>query len=63
LDLLPDLRDIDENAIPVVIFTANGSNVPCDAQVQAALSKSHTSIDALLATVHDRLARRPARAS
>jgi PAS domain S-box-containing protein len=63
LDLLPDLRDIDENAIPVVIFTANGSNVPCDAQVQAALSKSHTSIDTLLATVHDRLARRPARAS
>jgi PAS domain S-box-containing protein len=63
LELLPDLRDIDNNAIPCVIFTAVGANLACNAQIQAALSKSHTSIDTLLATVHERLARRPPRAS
>ena len=58
LDLLPQLRDIDDNAIPVIIFSAHCANLVCDAQVQAALSKSHTSIDSLLAAVHDRLALR-----
>jgi len=63
LDLLPDLRDVDDNAIPVVIFSAYGANPVCDAQVEAALSKSRTSIESLLAVVHDRLALRLSRAS
>jgi PAS domain S-box-containing protein len=63
LELLPDLRDLDDNAIPCIIFSGVGANLACDAQIQAALSKSHTSIDTLLATVCERLARQPPRAS
>jgi hypothetical protein len=43
----------------VVVFSADGANLASDAQVQAALVKSHTSIDSLVATVRDRLASRP----
>jgi signal transduction histidine kinase len=59
-DLLPELRDSKGNVIPVVVFSANGANLASDAQVQAALAKSHTSIDSLVATVRDRLASRRA---
>jgi DNA-binding response OmpR family regulator len=55
-DMLPDLRDSHGNVIPVVVFSADSSNFASDAQVQAALAKSHTSIDSLMATVRDRLA-------
>ena len=58
-DLLPELRDSKGNVIPVVVFSANGAKLASDAQVQAALAKSHTSIDSLVATVRDRLASRP----
>jgi DNA-binding response OmpR family regulator len=58
-DLLPELRDSKGNVIPVVVFSANGADLASDAQVQAALVKSHTSIDSLVATVRDRLASRP----
>jgi signal transduction histidine kinase len=62
-DLLPELRDSKGNVIPVVVFSAGGANLAADAQVQAALAKSHTSIDSLVATVRDRLASRPASVS
>jgi signal transduction histidine kinase len=62
-DLLPELRDSRGNAIPVVVFSAKGAKLASDAQVKAALSKSHTSIDSLVATVRDRLASRPASVS
>jgi signal transduction histidine kinase len=57
-DLLPELRDSRGNVIPVVVFSASGANLASDAQMQAALAKSHTSIDSLVATVRDRLASR-----
>jgi DNA-binding response OmpR family regulator len=57
-DLLPELRDSKGKVIPVVVFSADGANLASDPQVQAALAKSHTSIDSLLATVRDRLAPR-----
>ena len=57
-DLLPELRDSKGNVIPVVVFSADGANLASDAQVHAALAKSHTSIDSLVATVRDRLASR-----
>jgi signal transduction histidine kinase len=57
-DLLPELRDSKGNVIPVVVFSTNGAHLASDAQVQAALAKSHTSIDSLIATVRDRLASR-----
>jgi DNA-binding response OmpR family regulator len=60
LDLLPDLRNADDKPIPVVIFSARVAGFVCDAQVQAVLSKSRTSIESLMATVHDHLSTRPA---
>jgi DNA-binding response OmpR family regulator/nitrogen-specific signal transduction histidine kinase len=61
-DLLPELRDSKGNAVPVVVFSANGADLASDSQVQAALAKSHTSIDSLVAAVRDRLASRQIRA-
>jgi DNA-binding response OmpR family regulator len=55
-DLLPNLRDNLGNAIPVIIFAKNGAAVPCDAQIQVALSKSNASLDVLKEEVRDRLA-------
>jgi DNA-binding response OmpR family regulator len=57
-DLLPELRDGKGNAVPVVVFSANGASLAGDPQEQAALARSHTSIDSLVATVRDRLASR-----
>jgi signal transduction histidine kinase len=57
-DLLPELRDSKGNMIPVVVFSSKGADLAADAQVEAALVKSHTSIDSLVATVRDRLASR-----
>jgi DNA-binding response OmpR family regulator len=59
-DLLPELRDSKGHIIPVVVFSANGASLASDTQVKAALAKSHTSIDSLVATVRDRLASRSA---
>ena len=58
LDLLPDLRDIDDNPIPVVVFSVLAKNAASDAQVQDMVVKSQASIDELVAAVHDRLAHR-----
>jgi signal transduction histidine kinase len=55
-DLLPELRDSKGSVIPVVVFSADGANLALDAPVHAALARSHTSIDSLMATVRDRLA-------
>jgi signal transduction histidine kinase len=63
LDPLPVLRDSMGNAIPVVVFSAQGANLACDTKVLAALAKSRTSIDNLMATVRDRLASCDARLS
>jgi signal transduction histidine kinase len=57
-DLLPVLRDSKGNAVPVVVFSADGATLADDPQEQAALARSHTSIDSLVATVRDRLASR-----
>ena len=62
-ELLPELRDSSGDLIPVVVFSADGAHLAADAQAQAALAKSHTSIDSLVATVRDRLASRPASVS
>ena len=58
MDLLPSLRDNLGNALPVIIFAKNGAAVPCDEQVQLALSKSNASLDDLTEEVRDRLALR-----
>jgi PAS domain S-box-containing protein len=62
LDLLPDLRSSKGRAIPVIIFSAHGSNQSSvsDPQVQANLKKSRAALDNLIATVHDRLTLRSA---
>jgi PAS domain S-box-containing protein len=56
MDLLPSLRDDLGNALPVIIFAKNGAAVPCDDQIQVALSKSNASLDDLKEEVRDRLA-------
>jgi PAS domain S-box-containing protein len=61
LDLLPDLRDSNGNALPVIIFATNGAGVPCGEQVQVALSKSNASLDHLKEAVRNRLALLPRR--
>jgi DNA-binding NtrC family response regulator len=60
-DLLPSLRDNLGNPLPVIIFAKNGAAVPCDAQIQVALSKSNASLDVLKEEVRDRLALLPRR--
>jgi PAS domain S-box-containing protein len=48
LDLLPELRDRDGNAIPVILYSARAANGHNALQVQAALTKSPASIDHLI---------------
>jgi PAS domain S-box-containing protein len=60
-DLLPSLRDNLGNALPVIVFAKNGAAVPCDEQVQVALSKSNASLEVLKDEVRDRLALLPRR--
>lgn len=61
LELLPDLHDSQGKVIPVIIFSAQDKSLPLDGQVQAALSKLHSPLAQLVATVRDRLNHRPAR--
>ena len=51
LDLLPELRGRDGNAIPVILYSARAANGVNAAHVQAALHKSHRSIDHLIVTL------------
>ena len=57
LDLMPELNDSDGNAIPVIVFSAQGANRACAAQVQHALTKSRASIDRLIAILSKGLER------
>ncbi|OWK29937.1 ATP-binding protein [Sphingomonas mucosissima] len=52
LDLLPDLRRVDNLPVPVIIFSAQDADPEVAASVQAYLTKSRTPIDRLVATVH-----------
>jgi PAS domain S-box-containing protein len=61
LDLLPNIRDAFGNTIPVIIFSCHGEDVPCDHQVNSALSKMSSSLESLREAVRDRLALRPTR--
>ena len=56
MDFLPDLRNSQGDMIPAIIFAAHGTDIACDEQIGAALSKSQTSIESLVATIHGRLA-------
>jgi len=56
MDFLPDLRNSQGGMIPAIIFAAHGTDIACDEQIGAALSKSQTSIESLVATIHGRLA-------
>jgi DNA-binding response OmpR family regulator/nitrogen-specific signal transduction histidine kinase len=49
LDLLPDLYDGNGDPIPVIVFSAQGANRACAAQVREVLTKSRASIDHLIA--------------
>jgi PAS domain S-box-containing protein len=51
LDLLPELRDRDGNAMPVILYSARAANGHNAEQVRAALNKSHTSIDHVIFTL------------
>jgi DNA-binding response OmpR family regulator len=60
LDLLPELRDRDGNALPVILYSVRAANDTNAAQVRAALTKSHKSIDHLVLTLRKHVA--PSRA-
>lgn len=60
LELLPELNDSDGDAIPVIVFSAQGANRACAARVQEALTKSRASIDRLIAILSKGLERHPA---
>jgi PAS domain S-box-containing protein len=60
-DLLPSLHDDFGKPLPVIIFAKNGAAVPCDGQVQVALSKSNASLEVLREEVRDRLVHLPTR--
>jgi DNA-binding response OmpR family regulator len=59
LDLLPDLCSKLGDPIPVIIFSTHGAGLPCDEQVQVALSKMNSYLESLGAAVRDRLALLP----
>ncbi len=59
LDLLPDLRGTQGQAIPVIIFSTHCADVSCNEQVHAALSKMNSSLESLKIAVQDRLALPP----
>jgi PAS domain S-box-containing protein len=61
LELLPDLRNSQGKAIPVIIFCAQDAGLLLDEQVQAALCKLNAPLATLVATVRDRLAHLPTR--
>jgi DNA-binding NtrC family response regulator len=56
MDFLPDLRNSQGEMIPAIIFAAHDIDIACDEQIGVTLSKSQTSIESLVATIHGRLA-------
>jgi PAS domain S-box-containing protein len=61
LDLLPGLHGNLGNAIPVIILSTHGAGFPCSDQVEAAFSKSSSSLENFVEAVRDRLALLPTR--
>ena len=55
-ELLHELRNGEGDAIPLVVFSPQDANPAFAVQVRAALTKSRTSIDHLIATLRKRLA-------
>ena len=55
LDLIPDLRSPKGTPIPVIIFSARGTDLKDHVQVKTSLTKNSASLKELLAAVHDRL--------
>jgi signal transduction histidine kinase/DNA-binding response OmpR family regulator len=55
-ELLHELRNGDGDAIPLVVFSPQDANPVFAVQVRAALTKSRTSIDSLIATLCKRFA-------
>ena len=53
--MLSELCNIDGQAIPVVLLSAQGANTAYADRVRAALSKSRSSIDSLIAILNRRL--------
>lgn len=60
LDLLPDFRDRFGNAIPVVVFSCGGEDIPRSEQVNV-LSKMNSTLEGLEYAVRDRLRLAPSR--
>jgi PAS domain S-box-containing protein len=58
LELLPELRGSTGQALPVIIFSAQGASLATDPGVQASLSQSRAALDRLVTTVHNRLTSR-----
>jgi PAS domain S-box-containing protein len=56
LDLPPELHDSAGEALPVIVYSAEGANPACAARVHAALTKSRASIDSLIAMLRKRVA-------
>jgi DNA-binding response OmpR family regulator/nitrogen-specific signal transduction histidine kinase len=57
MDLLPDLRNRDGKAVPVIIYSVHGADPAQAAQVQAALIKSRGSIENLVRLLRVHIAR------
>jgi len=55
LDLLPKLRDVTGNVLPVIVFSTHASDIRCDDQVQSWLCKTSSSLDGLMEAVRNRL--------
>jgi PAS domain S-box-containing protein len=55
-ELLHELRNSEGDAIPLVVFSPQDANPAFAVQIRAALTKSRTSIDDLIATLRKRLA-------
>ena len=56
LDLLPELRDADGNAMPIILYSAREANGHNAAQIEAAMNKTHTSIEHLIHTLRRHMA-------
>jgi DNA-binding response OmpR family regulator len=57
MDLVPDLHKGGGKVVPVIIYSAHGADPAQAAQVQAALVKSHTSIENLVRLLRVHIAR------
>jgi PAS domain S-box-containing protein len=59
LELLPELQNRNGRPIPVIIFSAHPPELAPSPQVRARLTKSRSSLDDLVAAIHDRLMLKP----